>query len=166
MNQIEKAQSPLTVTKHLEHKSVEYALKSLCYGAVYQGHDNKTVYKNIKSIIRDLIKKGYLPKDSYLGRLSFAGIPSMTRVAIKVSAEYLHNLSDRIVLYALDNNYDPDELLRVLNYCAINAASNGVLKFESITCQKVFRVLRGLPVSVRKGVLEGRYKTINLFNAV
>jgi hypothetical protein len=166
MNQIEKAQSTLTLRKHNEHKAVEFALKSLCFGAVYQGHDNKGIYKNIHHIIRELITLGYFPDDAYLGRVSFAGIDSMKRVAINVKTSLLHMLRDRLMLFALDKGYDPDELMRVLYFCSINAASNGYFDFESIVCNKSFRVLRGLPTSVRKGVLEGRYKTINLFNAV
>jgi hypothetical protein len=166
MNQIEKEQSQLTVRKHNEHKAVEYALKSLCQGSVCDGHSNTAVYRNIHHIIRDLIGQGYLPDDSYLGRLPFAGVPSMKRAAISVKPERINRMRDRIMLYALDKGYDPDELLRVLNFCSINAASNGVFDFESVVCQKSFRVLRALPVSVRSGVLQGRYKTVKLFSAV
>jgi hypothetical protein len=154
------------VTKHLEHKAVEYALRSLCYGAVYQGHSNNAIYKNIKAIIQELIEIGYLPDGSYLGRMDFAGIPSMKRAAVRATPEHLHNMNDRLVMYALDKGYDPDELIKVLNFCSINAASNGCFPFESIVCRKSFKVLRGLPVSVRSGVLQGRYKTVNLFSAV
>jgi hypothetical protein len=98
--------------------------------------------------------------------MPFVGIKTMVRAAISVKPDRLHRMRDRLIMYALEKGYEPDELLRVLNFCSINAASNGVFEFESVVCQKSFRVLRGLPVSVRKGVLEGRYKTINLFNAV
>jgi hypothetical protein len=124
------------------------------------------VLKNIHHIVNDLIKIGYFPEGSYLGRLPFVGIPSMKRAAIDIDTDRLHRMHDRLVMYALDNNYEPEDLLRVLNFCSINAASNGVFEFESIVCQKSFRVLRGLPVSVRSGVLQGRYKTVNLFSAV
>jgi hypothetical protein len=166
MNQIEKMQSPLTVRKHNEHKAVELALKSLCHSSVANGHDNSTIFKNIHHIIRDLIKQGCFAQGSYLGRLPFAGINSLKRAAISVDPERLHRMRDRITLFALESGYDPDELLRVLNFCSINAASNGYFQFESITCQKSFRVLRALPVSVRSGVLQGRYKTVKLFSAV
>jgi hypothetical protein len=114
----------------------------------------------------NLIQIGYFPEDAYLGRMPFVGIKTMVRAAISVKPDRLHRMRDRLIMYALEKGYEPDELLRVLNFCSINAASNGVFEFESVVCQKSFRVLRGLPVSVRKGVLEGRYKTINLFNAV
>lgn len=166
MNRIEKEQSQLTVRKHNEHKAVEYALRSLCKSSVADGHGNSVIFKNIHHIISDLVTAGYFPENCYLGRLSFVGIKTMKRAAISVDPERLHRMQDRLIMFALEKGYEPDELLRVLNFCSINAASNGVFEFESVVCQKSFRVLRGLPVSVRKGVLEGRYKTINLFNAV
>ncbi len=156
----------MTVRKHNEHKSVELALKSLCNSSVCDGHGNETIFKNIHHIVRHLIEVGYFPEGSYLGRLPFAGINTMKRAAISVDPDTLHRLRDRLILFALDNDYDPDELLRVLNFCSINAASNGVFDFESVVCQKSFRVLRALPVSVRSGVLQGRYKTVKLFSAV
>lgn len=166
MNQIEKMQSPLTVRKHNEHKAVELALKSLCHGSICDGHDNTTVFKNIHHIVRDLIRLGYFPSGSYLGRLPFAGIQTLKRAAISVKPDRLHRMRDRLIMYALDKGYDPDELIRVLTFCSVNAASNGLFEFESITCQKSFKVLRALPCSVRTGVLQGRYKTVKLFSAV
>lgn len=166
MNRIEKEQSQLTVNKHNEHKAVEFALKSLCLGSVCDGHKNNSVYKNIHHIVRDLIAQGYFPEGCYLGRKPFAGIPSMKRAAISVTPDRLNRLRDRIMLYALDAGYEPEELIRVLNFCSINAASNGEFKFESNVCQKAFKVLRALPISVRSGVLQGRYKTVKLFSAV
>lgn len=124
------------------------------------------IYKNIRHIIRDMIRIGHFPKGCYKGRMPFVGIASLNRAALAIDPELLHRLRDEITVYALQNNYDPDELLRVLNFCSINAASNGLFEFQSITCQKAFKILRALPVSVRSGVLQGRYKTVKLFSAV
>jgi hypothetical protein len=142
------------------------ALCSIHKKAVYQGHDNESIYKNIHNIIRDLVGHGILPKKCYLGRMAFVGIQSMTRVAIRVTPEHIHNNRDAIAMYALEHDYDPDELLRVLVFSSVNAASNGCIQFESITCQKTFNILRALPVSTRFGVLQGRYRSVRLFSAV
>lgn len=166
LNRIEMARSPLTVNKYNEHKAVEYALRSLCQKSVYEGHGNSVIYKEIHNIIQALISGGYLPEDCYLGRMPFAGIKSMMRAAISVDPGRLHRVRDLITIFAINHGYDPEELLRVLFFCSVNAASNGVFEFESLTCQKTFIIVRALPASTRKQVLEGRYKSVRLFSAV
>lgn len=166
LNQIEMTQSQLTPTKYFEHKAVELAFNSLSIGSIYRGHENERIFNNIKRIVRDLISAKLFPKECYLGRMPFAGIASLSRAAIRVTPEHINNNRDEIIMYAIKKDYEPEELLRVLFFSSVNAASNGHLPFESVTCQKGFKIVRALPVSVRSGVLQGRYKTVKLFSAV
>lgn len=136
------------------------------YGSIYEGHNNTVIYRNIREIVRDLTTRRCFPDKSYLGRLPFAGIQCLNRAAIAVDPDTLDRTRNQILEYALEHDYDPDELLRVLFFCSINAASNGVFEFESEVCQKAFEILRALPVSVRSSVLQGRYKSVRLFSAV
>jgi len=166
MNRIESTHSTLTLVKHYEHVGIHNCLKSLCEDSIQRGHGNSKIYTQIHNIIKGLTKAGYFHDGAYLGRMPFAGIKKLTRAALDVKYARLHMLQDRLKLWALEHGYDPDEVYNVLVACSTNAGTNGAFEFTSITAQRAFRILNALPERVRVGVLQGRYASVRLFEAV
>ena len=166
MNRIESKHSTLTLTKHYEHVGIEKCLKSLCENSIQRGHANSKIYTQIHNIINGMTKDGLFHDGAYLGRMSFAGIKQLTRAALDVKYARLHMIQDRLKLWALEHGYNPDEVYSVLVASSTNAASNGVFEFSSITAQRAFHILNALPERVRVGVLQGRYASVRMFEAV
>jgi hypothetical protein len=166
LNGIELLQSTLTLTKLWEHWALHKALRSMDYNALYRGFEHSKPYRNIKHIIKDLIKLEVLPEDCYLGRMPFCGIDSFTRAAINVGVKRLLGARMQLDIYAMTHGYEPDELFNVLAFTSINAGSNGYHEFESQVMNHGLSMLRnGITKSVRKGVLMGRYSSVKLFTA-
>lgn len=165
LNEIERMHSTLNPFKFDEHLAWEQSLRSLDYSAVYRGHDNATINKAIHHQIKGLIDAGILPNDCYLGRLPFAGINQLTRAAIKVPVSAIKQKETEIEFWCMERDVNPEELIKVLKFAALNAASNGHVFFESITLSKGLEVLNALPSSVRTDVLTDRQLSQRFFSA-
>ena len=158
-------QSMLSRPKLHEHWGIHHALRSMDYNSNQRGHNHSRAYKDIHHIINGLIERGIFAEDEYLGRMPFAGIPSYTRAAIKVPMRELLYRRDAIEMDVLCRGYDPHEVFGILTNAAVNAMSNGVLQFDSEVCEHAFTILNSLPTRIRKGVLLGRFESVQLFTA-
>lgn len=165
LNGIELLQSTLSHAKLFEHWGVHHALRSMDFNSLQHGYEHSRAYKDIHHIINGLIDAGILEKAAYLGRMPFAGIKSFTRISLNVTIKLLLTKRDAIEQHVMQRGYNPNEVFGLLTNAAVNAASNGVLDFESQVCNNAFTILRSLPERVRKGVLMGRFESVQLFTA-
>lgn len=162
---IELLQSTLNPQKYYEHWGVEHALRSMDFNSLQRGWSHSRAYKDIHHIINGLIDAGIFRKDAYLGRMPFAGIKSFTRIALAVPIVVLLAKREEIEMHVMQRGYDPTEVFGLLANASVNAATNGKLNFSSEVCDHAFTILRSLPERVRKGVLMGRFESVQLFTA-
>jgi hypothetical protein len=166
LDSIEREQWKLTAEKHNEHYAMEMALRSLCEKSVQRGHNNDVIYTDIHHIINALSAQNLLPNECYLGRMAFCGIKRFTRAAIDCDMLYITDSQEDIKQWCLDHWLCPEEILKVLTFSSANASSNGMVHTYSNTLRRSFKILNALPVSVRSGVLQSKYNSVNLFSAV